>query len=155
MALGGVDMFSRLGGLHSCKVKSDKPFYCSRERRCMILTRKETHCRSRLAGSFFGLVGFGRSDLAGGLDAMSFSCQGLRLLSRECGEEDGIVDTRINHCREYSLHGSLSFPLIFVPGVLCCVLCFLSRLLPRTLRQIVCICVRPCYCCCFILQAPY
>ncbi len=57
--------------------------------------------------------------------AMSFSCEDLRLVSRGVERRMALasVDTRIGHCREYSLHSSLSFP--FVPGVLC----FPSRLL--------------------------
>jgi hypothetical protein len=53
--------------------KSDKPFYCSRERRCMISMRKRLIAGVGGLGRFW--FGWGLVDQiwrAGGLDAMSF-----------------------------------------------------------------------------------
>jgi hypothetical protein len=124
MALGGVDMFSRLGGLHSCKVKIRQTFLLFTRKTMHDFDAKKTHCRSRWLGSFLVWLGFGRSDLAGGRAGRDvfLLVRDLRLtFTRVWRGRMAFVDTRIEHCREYSFHGSLSFPLFFVPGVLCCV----------------------------------
>jgi hypothetical protein len=91
MALGGVDMFFRLGGLHYCRVEPDKPF--------LLFTRKTMHdfdAKRLIAGvgGWVVLVWLGLVDQiwpAGGLDAMSFSCEDLiKITFTRGGEEDGI-----------------------------------------------------------------